>query len=64
MNKKLFFLIYTVYNTSFKKYSSQVIKNAKAMSDAFKSLGYDVVSGGTDNHLFLLDLRKTHGSVF
>ena len=45
-------------NTSFKKYSSQVIKNAKAMSDSFKSLGYDVVSGGTDNHLFLLDLRN------
>ena len=45
-------------NTSFKKYSSQVIKNAKAMSDAFKSLGYNVVSGGTDNHLFLLDLRN------
>ena len=45
-------------NTSFKKYSSQVIKNSKAMSDAFKSLGYNVVSGGTDNHLFLLDLRN------
>ena len=45
-------------NTSFKKYSSQVIKNAKVMSNAFKSLGYDVVSGGTDNHLFLLDLRN------
>ena len=45
-------------NTSFKKYSSQVVKNAKTMSDAFKSLGYNVVSGGTDNHLFLLDLRN------
>ena len=45
-------------NSSFKKYSSQVIKNSKTMSDAFKSLGYDVVSGGTDNHLFLLDLRN------
>ena len=45
-------------NPSFKKYSSQVIKNAKTMSDSFKSLGYNVVSGGTDNHLFLLDLRN------
>ena len=45
-------------NPSFKKYSSQVIKNAKTMSDTFKSLGYNVVSGGTDNHLFLLDLRN------
>ena len=45
-------------NPSFKIYSSQVIKNAKTMSDSFKSLGYNVVSGGTDNHLFLLDLRN------
>lgn len=40
----------------YKQYIKQVISNCKAMSDAFKSLGYKVVSGGTDNHLFLLDL--------
>lgn len=43
---------------SFKEYSGQVIRNATAMADAFTELGYDVVSGGTDNHLALLDLRN------
>ncbi|PYE52859.1 serine hydroxymethyltransferase [Deinococcus yavapaiensis] len=41
----------------FKEYSAQVIKNAQAMVAAFLSRGYRVVSGGTDNHLFVLDLR-------
>ncbi|MBJ7223852.1 MULTISPECIES: serine hydroxymethyltransferase [unclassified Brenneria] len=40
----------------FKVYQQQVAKNAKAMVDVFLSRGYDVVSGGTSNHLFLLDL--------
>jgi glycine hydroxymethyltransferase len=43
---------------SFKDYARQVITNAAAMSDAFMELGYDVVSGGTDNHLMLIDLRN------
>ncbi len=43
----------------FRQYIHQVCKNAKAMSDEFIRLGYSVVSGGTDNHLFLLDLTNT-----
>lgn len=39
-------------------YIVQVAKNAKAMSDAFTSKGYKVISGGTDNHLMLIDLRS------
>jgi glycine hydroxymethyltransferase len=40
----------------FKIYSAQVIANARAMSRALQKRGYKIVSGGTDNHLFLLDL--------
>ncbi|MGR9108919.1 MAG: serine hydroxymethyltransferase, partial [Gammaproteobacteria bacterium] len=40
----------------FKEYQQQVIKNAKAMAEVFVSRGYDVVSGGTDNHLMLVSL--------
>lgn len=43
---------------AFRSYQEQVVKNAKAMADAFMSHGYDIVSNGTDNHLFLLDLTK------
>ena len=42
----------------FKTYGRQVIENAQAMAEAFLERGYDVVSGGTDNHLCLVDLRK------
>jgi glycine hydroxymethyltransferase len=42
----------------FAVYARQVISNAKAMADAFVERGYDIVSGGTDNHLCLIDLRK------
>jgi len=40
------------------KYSEQVIKNAKALAAALVSRGYNVISGGTDNHLMLIDLRN------
>lgn len=40
----------------FKVYQQQVAKNAKAMVDVFQKRGYKVVSGGTENHLFLVDL--------
>ncbi len=42
----------------FKDYSAAVIRNAKTMADTFIEMGYDVVSGGTDNHLMLIDLRN------
>ncbi|HOY15773.1 MAG TPA: serine hydroxymethyltransferase [Haliscomenobacter sp.] len=42
----------------FKAYGLQVMKNAKIMADAFVQKGYKVISGGTDNHLMLLDLRS------
>ncbi len=41
----------------FKTYQQQVVKNAKVMADTFIARGFKVVSGGTDNHLFLVDLR-------
>ncbi len=43
---------------SFETYSSQVIANAKALAGKLVALGYTVVSGGTDNHLMLVDLRN------
>ena len=43
---------------AFKTYQQQIIKNAKAMAQAFTGLGYRIVSGGTDNHLFIVDLRS------
>ncbi|WP_455515976.1 serine hydroxymethyltransferase [Porphyromonas sp.] len=42
---------------SFKEYGRQVKKNAQAMAEAFVRRGYGVVSGGTDNHCMLIDLR-------
>jgi glycine hydroxymethyltransferase len=41
---------------AFRSYQEQVIANARAMAETFVARGYKVVSGGTDNHLFLLDL--------
>ena len=45
---------------AFKEYQAQVLKNAKAMVEVFKQRGYNVVSNGTENHLFLVDL-VSHG---
>ncbi|MEI7452380.1 MAG: serine hydroxymethyltransferase [Candidatus Falkowbacteria bacterium] len=42
----------------FKDYATQVIKNAQAMAADFIKLGYKIVSGGTDNHLFVIDLSS------
>ena len=42
----------------FKTYSAQVVKNAKALAAALVSHGYRITTGGTDNHLMLVDLRK------
>ncbi|MBQ4317389.1 MAG: serine hydroxymethyltransferase [Clostridia bacterium] len=42
----------------YKEYQAQVVKNAKAFEIALKEEGFDLVSGGTDNHLILIDLRS------
>lgn len=42
----------------FEKYINQVIVNAKRLSNTLSNLGYNIVSGGTDNHLLLIDLRN------
>src|SRR5436190_810749 len=47
----------------FKQYSAQVVKNAKALAEALVSHGYRLCSGGTDNHLMLVDLRQRSESL-
>ena len=42
----------------YKEYQKQVVINAKAMAEVLIARGYDIVSGGTENHLFLLSLIK------
>lgn len=44
--------------SDYKKYIKQVKKNAEAMAEAFVEKGYKIISGGTDNHLMLIDLRN------
>ena len=44
---------------SFKEYTDQIVKNAKTLASELANLGEHVVSGGTDNHLLLLDVRKS-----
>lgn len=44
----------------FKEYAHNVVKNAKAMASALLEEGFDLVTGGTDNHLMLADLRPMH----
>ena len=46
---------------SYKEYIHQVIKNAKAMANEFIKLCYKIVSNGTDNHLFLVDVKTSKG---
>ncbi|HVF69787.1 MAG TPA: serine hydroxymethyltransferase [Xanthomonadales bacterium] len=50
---------------SFKKYGAQIVNNSKALAANLTKLGYDLVSGGTDNHLILIDLRnkKVNGAT-
>ncbi len=43
---------------AFKSYAKKVVENAKVMADAFVKKGYKVISGGTDNHMMLIDLRS------
>jgi glycine hydroxymethyltransferase len=51
---------YEALQPEFKSYTEQVVKNAQAMASAFMNKGYSIFSGGTDNHLMLLDLRPKH----
>jgi len=44
--------------TEFREYQLQVLRNAKAMANALLKRNYRLVSGGTDNHLLLVDLRS------
>ena len=44
----------------FKTYQEQIVKNAKALAESLKKYGFNLVSGGTDNHLILIDLRNKH----
>ena len=50
---------------SFKTYGKQIVKNAKRLSEELIKFDFDLVSGGTDNHLILIDLRnrKVNGSI-
>lgn len=48
---------YEALQPEYKEYQTQVVKNAATMASAFTAKGYKVVSGGTDNHLVLIDLR-------
>lgn len=47
----------------FKNYANQVVWNSKAMCNEFQGLGYKIVSGGTDNHLFLIDLTYNYPNL-
>lgn len=47
-----------IMQDEFSVYAKQMVANSKAMEIAFKELNYDIVSGGTDNHLLLIDLRN------
>jgi glycine hydroxymethyltransferase len=46
---------------SFESYAKQVVKNAQTLSEELKNRGYEIISGGTENHLFLVDVVKSVG---
>ena len=50
---------------SFKTYAGQIVKNAKKLSEELKKYGFNIVSGGTDNHLLLIDLsnKNVNGAI-
>lgn len=49
---------FEILQDEYKQYAKQMIANAQAMAQAFEAKGYNMVSGGTDNHLLLIDLRN------
>lgn len=52
---------YEALQPEFKEYAHQIIKNASAMAEEFKNKGVKVISGGTDNHLMLIDVKTSFG---
>ena len=50
---------YEALQPEFKEYQKQVIKNARVLADTLKSAGFHIISGGTDNHLMLVDVKST-----
>ena len=46
--------------SAFKKYANQIVKNAKALADELKKYEFNLISGGTENHLLLVDLRNKY----
>ena len=52
---------YEALQPSFKEYQNQVLKNIKALSETLKSEGFRIISGGTDNHLILVDVKTSVG---
>ena len=46
---------------AFKAYAKQIVANAKTLAETMQSLGYRIISGGTDNHLLLVDVKSTLG---
>ncbi|MEA3505702.1 MAG: serine hydroxymethyltransferase [Bacteroidota bacterium] len=52
-----------VLTPEYKEYQIQVMKNAKVMAEVFTNLGYKVISGGTDNHSMLIDLRTKYPEI-
>ena len=50
---------YEALQPEFKEYQKQIIKNAKAMSESFIDDGIEIISGGTDNHLFLVNVKSS-----
>lgn len=52
---------YEAMEPSFKDYTTNIIKNAKALSKTFINNGIKVISGGTDNHLMLIDVKSSFG---
>ena len=50
---------YEALQSDFVNYQKQIIKNAKTLSDSLKEEGFEIITGGTDNHLLLVDVKKS-----
>lgn len=52
---------YEALQPEFKKYGQQIVENTQSFVNAFKELGAKIISGGSDNHLFIIDVLSTYG---